>query len=169
MSHSQNQDEEETVSKGRLFEVVEITDDDLRRAKEIPSDACPRRYCWWWASLSFDWNVPVKDGCTVVESDDLPPKYRHIPCCRSERSSPIDHFEPRVPHILEDGIDASRWLKRRFQENKEGLLHLKRILDSPDADSLRNFGIVILALPDDESTDWKNRLRKWVSEQLAVC
>jgi hypothetical protein len=166
---SEPQQQHESVGEGRLFEVVDVTEDDLHKAGNLPADACPRRYCWWWASLSFDWNAAVKEGCTVVESTEVPPKYRHVPCCRSDRSSDVDHFEPRLPHILDDGIDASRWLKFRFERDREGLLNLKRILEGSEANSLRNLAIALLALSPTPTTDWKSALMKWIEDMLVGC
>jgi len=33
-----------------------------------------------------------------------------VPCHRCVPSSTIDHYEPREPHLLEDGFAVSRWL-----------------------------------------------------------
>jgi len=164
------QNERQLVSKGRFFEIVELTKEDSDRARTIPADGCPRRYCWWWWSLSFDWDTSAKDGCTVVNSMEPPPKYRGVPCCRSDRSSKIDHYEPRLPHIQEDGIDAARWLKYRFERDPEGLAHLKAILHSSDAESLRGFAIALLQMPATTAHDvWRSALLKWIDERLASC
>jgi len=108
----------DTVGPGRLLEVIEITPDDLSRAASIPADACPRRYCWWWVSLSFDWQLTASEGCTFLKVKKLPGwQYADLPCCRSDAASPIDHFEPRDPQIEVDGVDASQWLKYRAEQD----------------------------------------------------
>ncbi len=99
-------------SRGRYFEVVEVSDEDLKRASMIPNDACPRRYCWWWRTLSFDWGLTPAEGCTWPEAEKRPHwHYIDIPCKRSDPASEIDHFEPREPHIEADSIDASGWME----------------------------------------------------------
>jgi hypothetical protein len=42
-----------------------------------------------------------------------------IPCCRSDPASTVDHFEPRMPEVNEDGTDVTRWLykQEKDQEN----------------------------------------------------
>jgi hypothetical protein len=97
-------------TKGRLFLSVTPSPDDLVRAANIPVDQCPRRYCWWWRSLSFDWDVTPMEGCTFLTS----PKPRNmtnadVPCRRYDSSSMVDQYEPREPHLLEDGFAGPRW------------------------------------------------------------
>lgn len=97
-------------TKGRLFVATTPSADDLERAANIPVDQCPRRYCWWWRSLSFEWEVMPSDGCTFLTS----PKpagmsNAEVPCCRCESSSTVDHYESREPHLLEDGFAVPRW------------------------------------------------------------
>jgi hypothetical protein len=99
-----------TRTKGRLFLSFAPSPDDLVRAANIPANQCPRRYCWWWQSLSFDWEQTPLEGCTFLNSlkpPDLP--LVNDPCCRCDSSSTIDHYEPREPHLLEDGFPVSRW------------------------------------------------------------
>src|SRR5262245_24412266 len=77
-----------------------VTETDLALAAQIPASGCPRRYCWWWVSALFEWNLSPSEGCTLLQAKKPPRfKYGNIPCCRSELSSPIDHFEPREPFI----------------------------------------------------------------------
>src|SRR6266487_3827108 len=97
-------------TKGRLFIVTTPSADDLVRAANIPVDQCPRRYCWWRRSLSFDWEVTLSQGCTFLTS----PKPRgmanaDVPCCRCDSSSTVDQYEPREPHLLEDGFPVPQW------------------------------------------------------------
>ena len=104
---------------GRYFLSVVPSAEDLERAASLGAEECPRRYCWWWISLSFEWGLMPSEGCTWPQS----PKrehwhYKETPCRRCDASSQIDHFESRGPHIEADGIDASAWLKAR-QLNQE--------------------------------------------------
>ncbi len=89
----------------KVFTPIGPSDADLARARALPQGACPRRYCWWWHSLSFDWDMAVRDGCTFMTSEK-PPGYPvpDCPCKRVDKSSNIDHFEPREPHLIEDGM-----------------------------------------------------------------
>jgi hypothetical protein len=97
-------------TKGKLFAAVSPSSDDLTRAATIPANQCPRRYCWWWRSLDFDWTLTPLEGCTFLSS----PKpsgvaNADIPCCRCDAASSVDHYEPREPHLLQDGFAIPRW------------------------------------------------------------
>lgn len=94
----------------RLLESVTPTEQDLLRARALPLTACPRRYCWWWQSLGFDWDTPVADGCRLRESPK-PAGFRFadVPCCRLDPASAVDHYEPREPHLEEDGFHRYRF------------------------------------------------------------
>ncbi len=101
----------------RAFRHVVPSSEETSRARSLPADACPRRYCWWWRTLSFTWQVSVTDGCTFPRDkkpDWWPQPDR--PCCRSVPDSPAGHYESRGPMLDEVGTDGSRWLdckKRR--------------------------------------------------------
>ena len=104
---------------GRYFLSVVPSAEDFTRAASLGAEECPRRYCWRWISLSFEWGLTPAEGCTWPQA----PKREHwhhkeTPCRRCDASSQIDHFEPRGPHIEADGIDASAWMKAR-QLNQE--------------------------------------------------
>jgi hypothetical protein len=97
-------------TKGRLLVAAAPSGDDLERAADIPANQCPQRYCWWWRSLGFDWEMPLSEGCTFLTS----PKPRgtanpSVPCSRCVSASTVDHYEPREPHLLEDGFVVARW------------------------------------------------------------
>lgn len=105
----------------RVLAGVDPSPEDLERGAAIPPCECPRRYCWWWISLSFEWHLTSTEGCTFLKAKKHPDwRYADIPCCRSASSSFLDHFEPREPQIEADGIDGSGWLKCRDEKN-EGL------------------------------------------------
>jgi hypothetical protein len=94
----------------RLFSVVTPSPDDVARAAALPLTACPRRYCWWWQSLGFDWDTPVAAGCTFLASNK-PPGWPdpQTPCCRAVPGSEADQHEPREPHLQDDGFDDRRF------------------------------------------------------------
>lgn len=91
------------------------TPEDIAHAKLIPQDQCPRRYCWWWRTLGFDWQRTIAEGCEFIEDRDngrIPENWRlpQYPCRRCDPSSPADHYEPREPHLMEDGFNMNDWL-----------------------------------------------------------
>ena len=96
---------------GRAFECTTPSAKDIVRASELPLlTACPRRYCWWWKTLAFDWETPVIEGCTYLnETKPLHWVGMDKPCCRSDANSNIDHYEPREPHLEADGFDRYRF------------------------------------------------------------
>jgi len=93
------------VSGVRVHSVATISASDIERARALPKNSCPRRYCWWWHTLAFDWEVAPQDGCTFLNSEK-PPGWPNetSPCKRCDASSQADHFEPREPHLIEDGM-----------------------------------------------------------------
>jgi hypothetical protein len=97
---------ERSIGGVRLFRIYESTADDLDRVRSLGPNDCPRRYCWWWHSLEFDWALPVQSGCTFVKAWK-PPNWSdpQTPCRRCDSDSDIDHFEPREPHLIEDGVN----------------------------------------------------------------
>jgi hypothetical protein len=108
----------ESTSGGRFLVEVVSTEPDIEKAKTIPPGGCPRRYCWWWVSLSFEWQLTPPEGCTLL-SAKKPANFRYadVACCRSDPSSPIDHFEPREPHLERDNMDPALWLRFREEKN----------------------------------------------------
>jgi hypothetical protein len=78
--------------------------EDIERAAQLPLTDCPRRYCWWWRSLSFDWDLSLEQGCRRHESEG-----GGTPCCRRDPTSTVDHYEPREPHLMEDGFEVDRF------------------------------------------------------------
>lgn len=105
---------------GRVLEVVEVTPGDLERASLLSAADCPRRYCWWWRSLGFEWETSPAEGCVWLLSDK--PEHWHfkdIPCCRCDSTSKIDQFEPRNRNIEIDGIDASKWMELRRMNHEQ--------------------------------------------------
>jgi hypothetical protein len=94
----------------RLLQLYSPTADDKQRVAEMPRCDCPRRYCWWWRSLSFDWNLTVAEGCVFLKSKKHPDwKHADVPCKRANPESSIDHYESRGPHLLEDGFPLDMW------------------------------------------------------------
>ena len=75
-------------------------------------EQCPRRYCWYWHSLSFDWNLKPDDGCGVamehVGDSRLKRRAQEVgpwrQCCRATGNPQHpDYYEPREPHLEADG------------------------------------------------------------------
>lgn len=118
----QSDSNQSSRSEHRLYIGVTPSDTDLARARSLKDDACPRRYCWWWRGLSFEWEIAPSNGCMFLTAPK--PKYSKgskTPCCRSDVHSHMDHYEPREPDIIEDGmeVEAERWLeaaKLRWQQ-----------------------------------------------------
>jgi hypothetical protein len=95
----------------RHFQPVNPSNEDIATAMALPLSACPRRYCWWWHSLDFDWDLAPAEGCHYFEE----PKPSHWadtdkPCCRCDPESTADHYEPREPHLEADGFDRHRFV-----------------------------------------------------------
>jgi len=79
----------------------------------LTRDSCPRRYCWYWHTTSFDWDVAPSLGCGVAEehigqlfsAGQAVPPWRV--CCRATGNTHHpDHYEPREPHLEADGWPA---------------------------------------------------------------
>lgn len=85
---------------------------DVRRAKTLPPSTCPRRYCWWWRSLAFEWDISPAEGCTFLTSEK-PPNWHNPgrPCKRADPESSTDHFLPRESNLIEDGL-LPEWFVR---------------------------------------------------------
>jgi len=103
---------EETMAKSiynfKSFRPQKASAEDLEKAKQLPRSACPRRHCWWWHSLSFDWDLTPAQGCTYLQSEK-PPTFmnQQVPCRRADPSSIVDHYEARDP--AEDGFSKDYW------------------------------------------------------------
>ena len=94
----------------KVFEPYVATVEDLKRVELLASSDCPRRYCWWWQSLAFDWEVSIGEGCRFLSSEK--PKgwlEANTPCSRMTSEGKVDHFEPREPALREDGFPLLRF------------------------------------------------------------
>lgn len=114
-----SEDDEEFRVESDYFRLEGITDEDLLKVKEMGRSECPRRYCWWWHTISFDWELKPEHGCTWSESaksENWPHKDEQ--CIRCDKSSKVDLFESRGPHIAADGVDPSKWFEHQQQVNK---------------------------------------------------
>src|SRR5262249_19839301 len=120
----------------RLYLAVVPTPAQLEEARQrLTREKCPRRYCWYWHTLAFDWEVSPEQGCEVAE--------RHIHrlvlerrqgrpvapwqhCCRaSGNPHHPDYYEPREPHLAADGWPEDFFLivgkvarRRRFKRRQ---------------------------------------------------
>jgi hypothetical protein len=109
----------------------------VEEARErLTRESCPRRYCWYWDTLGFDWELSAEQGCRVADEhpgDDLLVRagatvqpWRR--CCRATGNPQHrDFYEPREPHLEADGwpVDffdlvgkAAR--TRRFERRERG-------------------------------------------------
>src|SRR4051794_36921517 len=95
---------------GRIHLVVTPSPAELEEARQrLPRDACPRRYCWYWHTLRFDWALSPADGCEVVErhihrlileqKQGRPIRSRQRCCRASGNPQDADYYEPRGPHL----------------------------------------------------------------------
>ena len=108
----------------------------------LTRQSCPRRYCWYWHSLAFDWDKAPEEGCEVAE--------RHIhrlifsrqrgelidpwqQCCRAT-GNPLhpDYYEPREPHLKTDGWAEDHFLvvgkearRRRYERRLRTRRHVR--------------------------------------------
>ena len=100
-----------TESDVQFHEPHKPSANDIAQAAELPLHACPRRYCWWWRSLKFEWAVPTGQGCEITQRAPKVPGWKNSdkPCCRTDLASETDHFEPREPHLIEDGFAPNRF------------------------------------------------------------
>jgi hypothetical protein len=111
---------------------------ELGQARErLTRESCPRRYCWYWHTLAFDWGLSPAQGCEVAERHihrlllvrwqgrPIPPWQQ---CCRaSGNSQHPDYYEPREPHLEMDDWPVDFFLvvgkaarRRRFERRRRG-------------------------------------------------
>jgi len=101
------------VSGIRVLQTYNPTTEDLSEARKLTSKDCPRRYCWWWHSLSFDWEMSIDEGCKfLVSKKHIDWNHADTPCCRCDPNSNIDHFEPRDPQIIQDEISVDKLINK---------------------------------------------------------
>src|SRR6476659_5036802 len=96
----------------RILKLFTPTTADLEKARQLRACSCPRRYCWWWRSLGFDWKVNIIDGCTFLQTNK-PGGWKNSdqPCRRAVPASEYDHFEPREAALIADHL-PDRWSQR---------------------------------------------------------
>src|SRR5262245_13573034 len=123
---------------GRIHLAVVPSPAELEEArKRLTREACPRRYCWYWHSLGFDWTLSPEQGCEVAEGhihrlllerrqeESIQPWQR---CCRaSGNQQHPDYYEPREPHLEADGWPEDFFAvvgkvarRRRFERRRRG-------------------------------------------------
>jgi hypothetical protein len=91
---------------------------DLERARALSADACPRRYCFHWDSNAFHWERTPKEGCLFLVGEKPGWKYAGIPCCRSDPTSVVDHYEPNDLYAEADGMDLTKWEEKRMENDR---------------------------------------------------
>lgn len=96
------------VYDAKCFAPHKASAEDIERANNLPIMSCPRKYCWWWHSLKFDWHLTDAEGCTFPESETAASlKDQDIRCMRCDLQSIDDHYESRDP--AEDGFHEDHW------------------------------------------------------------
>jgi hypothetical protein len=128
------------MGKRRALPLFAAPPADVEEARErLTREQCPRRYCWYWHSLSFDWEMKPEDGCGVAnefignamlkrQGADVGP-WRQ--CCRATGNpQQADYYEPREPHLKADGwrpdffqVLGKAARRRRFERRKRGKPH----------------------------------------------
>jgi hypothetical protein len=114
--------------------------------KRLTSDQCPRRYCWYWHSLSFDWQLKPIDGCQVAEQHPHDKRLARggakvVPrrqCCRATGNPlHVDYYEPREPHLKADGwsenyfsVTGKEARRRRYARRQGGKRGEKKEIQS---------------------------------------
>jgi hypothetical protein len=122
----------------RIHLSITPTPAELEEAHErLTRESCPRRYCWYWHTLAFDWNLSPEEGCEVAErhihrlilqQQGEEPVTAWQKCCRaSGNSQHADYYEPREPHLEADGWPEDFFLvvgkaarKRRHERRERG-------------------------------------------------
>ncbi|MBI3407317.1 MAG: hypothetical protein HY040_03040 [Planctomycetes bacterium] len=122
----------------RIHLSVTPTPADVERARVVLTrESCPRRYCWYWHTLAFDWDLSPEQGCEVAErhmhrlllqrqSGEPVPAWQE--CCRaSGNTQHTDYHEPREPHLEADGWPEDFFVvvgktagRRRYERRHSG-------------------------------------------------
>lgn len=80
---------------------MSASEDDIKRARKLQRCECPRRYCWWWSTATFDWDVATKDGCDITfDHPDL------TKCSRAVPEATTDLFEAMEENLEADGMPS---------------------------------------------------------------
>ena len=119
-----------------VFEIFNPNPEQLREAHQrLRRCDCPRRYCWYWQSLRYDWEIKPSDGCTVatrhinqLQHDDPQGIAPWRECRRaSGNSQHADFYESRDPHLMEDGFPTDffkmvgkEYRQRKYERRKRG-------------------------------------------------
>ncbi|PCI10103.1 hypothetical protein COB72_04230 [bacterium] len=118
MPNHTNERTHRLITKGLPLDLLP-TEQDLQRVDTMTPCQCPRRYCWWWRTLSLDWDTSIAQGCAFDQTkhptfgDPSHPPQDIPPCNRLDATSPLDHYEPRDPALLEDGLTPARWICKK--------------------------------------------------------
>ena len=121
------------MSKRRSLAMFAAPPEMVEEARtKLTRECCPRRYCWYWHSLGFDWDMSTEQGCEVEEQTRAISAEQSIPpwrfCCRATGNPQHpDSYEPREPHLLADGWTEDHFLivgktmrRRRFERRRRG-------------------------------------------------
>jgi hypothetical protein len=123
---------------GKIHLSVTPSPAELQLARErLTRELCPRRYCWYWRTLAFDWDVSPEQGCEVaerhihrllLERQNLQSVPAWQQCCRaSGNAQHADYYEPREPHLEAGGWAQDFFLvvgkaarRRRYERRRRG-------------------------------------------------
>lgn len=109
----------------------------VEEARErLTRDSCPRRYCLYWDTVGFNWELSAEQGCRVAEEHPSDVRLARAGstvrpwrlCCRATGNPQHqDFYEPREPHLEADGWPADFFnivgkvaRVRRFQRRERG-------------------------------------------------
>src|SRR5437588_3464720 len=122
----------------RIHLAITPSSAELEHARErLMRTSCPRRYCWYWHTLAFDWDLSPEQGCEVAErhihrlllerrTGESVPAWQQ--CCRaSGNPQHRDYYEPREPLLEADGWPEDFFLvvdkaarRRRYERRRRG-------------------------------------------------
>ncbi len=104
-----------------------------------PASSVRAGNCWYWHSLSFDWDLKPEQGCGVANEHIADTRLKRQGaeigmwrrCCRAtENPQHPDYYEPREPHLEADGWPADFFQvvgkaarRRRFERRQRGNRH----------------------------------------------
>ena len=100
-------DKSSRIYGGKVFKGHSPTKEELEKAKTLDRDACPRRYCWFWRSVKFEFETPVSEGCNAANEFPFNVNPRHpVICWRASRNPyDSDYYESRPSYLIRDGIN----------------------------------------------------------------
>ena len=95
----------------KVFYEYDPTENELKKAKKFKKTDCPRRYCWFWHSLRFDFELPIDKGCNLANEFPFNVLCKEPIFCRRRTGniSDKDLYERREPYLMKDGFEINRF------------------------------------------------------------